>query len=66
MDRVSEFPDADGLWRVERFAEWANISVAAAYRFIAIGRVPGVVRLGRTIRIDPEVAIPALREGAVR
>ena len=62
MTRVSVLPDADPLWRVERFAEWADISVPSAYYQIAKGRVPGVVRFGKTIRIDPEVAIPALRE----
>lgn len=61
MDRVSVLPDADRLWRVERFADWADMSVPSVYYQIAKGRIP-VVRFGKTIRIDPEVAIPALRE----
>jgi hypothetical protein len=59
--RVSLSPD--GLWRVVDFARWAGIPVGSVYYQIARGRIPGVVRLGRTIRIDPEVAVPALREG---
>jgi len=50
------------LWRVEKFAEWADLDMPAAYRQIALGRVPGVIRFGKSIRIDPAVAIPALRE----
>jgi predicted DNA-binding transcriptional regulator AlpA len=42
------------LWSVPQFAEWAGMSVPAAYRQIGLGRVPGVVRFGKTIRIDPE------------
>jgi hypothetical protein len=63
VTRVSVVPGTDGLWRIERFAEWANLSVAAVYYQIEKGRIPGVVRFGKTIRIDPEVAIPALRDG---
>jgi hypothetical protein len=66
VTRVSAFPDADPLWRVERFAEWASISVPAVYYQIAKGRIPGVVRFGKTIRIDPAVAIPALHEAVTR
>jgi excisionase family DNA binding protein len=46
---------AEPLWRVQEFAEFANISLDSAYWLIDRGRVPGVVRLGpRSIRIDPE------------
>ena len=61
MARVSASPDE--LWRVEDFARWARIPIASVYYQISRGRIPGVVRLGNTIRIDPEVAIPALRAG---
>lgn len=64
VTRVSVLPDPDRLWRVERFAQWADVSVPTAYYQIAKGRIPGVIRFGKTIRIDPEIAIPALREGA--
>jgi hypothetical protein len=57
---------SDRLWRVERFAEWADIPVKSVYYQIDLGRIPGVVRFGKTVRIDPEVAIPALREAAAR
>jgi hypothetical protein len=56
---VSEDPR---LWRVEKFAKWADMDLPAAYYQIARGRVPGVIRFGKSIRIDPAVAIPALRE----
>lgn len=46
-----------------QFARWADIPVASVYYQISLGRIPGVVRLGKTIRIDPKVAIPALRQG---
>jgi hypothetical protein len=52
-----------GLWRVEQFAQYADLPVASVYYQISLGRIPGVVRFGKTIRIDPEVAIPALRAG---
>jgi hypothetical protein len=61
--RVSVFAESDGLWRVEKFAAWAGIPVPSVYYQIAQGRIPGVVRFGKTIRIDPEVALPALRDG---
>jgi hypothetical protein len=54
-----------GLWRVEQFAQYADIPVASVYYQISLGRIPGVVRFGKSIRIDPEVAIPALHAGAV-
>lgn len=63
MSRVLESPETYGLWRVEDFARWAVIPVASVYYQISKGRVPGVIRLGSTIRIDPNVAIPALRDG---
>jgi hypothetical protein len=61
--RVSAFVESDGLWRVEKFAAWAGIPVPSVYYQISLGRIPGVVRFGKTIRIDPEVALPALRDG---
>jgi hypothetical protein len=51
------------LWRVEQFAQYADMPVASVYYQISLGRIPGVVRFGKSIRIDPEVAIPALRTG---
>jgi excisionase family DNA binding protein len=44
---------AEQLWRVEQLADFLNTSVPNAYYLIERGRVPGVVRLGRAIRIDP-------------
>jgi hypothetical protein len=68
VPRVSVSPVTDRrLWTVDDFGRWANIDPHDVYRQIALGRVPGVVRFGRSIRIDPEVAIPALRgEAAMR
>jgi hypothetical protein len=70
VDRVSVSDDAlsesSQLWRVKKFAEWADLDMPAAYRQIALGRVPGVIRFGKSIRIDPAVAIPALLERAAR
>lgn len=62
MPRDSVSPAEEGqLWKVEDFAWWASIDPHDAYRQISLGRVPGVIRFGRSIRIDPQVAIPALR-----
>jgi hypothetical protein len=65
LDRVSSVDDST-LWRVEKFAKWADLDMPAAYYQIARGRIPGVIRFGKSIRIDPAVAIPALREGVAR
>jgi hypothetical protein len=59
--RVPVTPETSNLWRVEDFARWARIPVGSVYYQIAKGRIPGVIRLGSTIRIDPQVAISALR-----
>jgi hypothetical protein len=63
--RVSVRNTRTGLWRVEQFAQYADMPVASVYYQISLGRIPGVVRFGKTIRIDPEVAIPELRAGGV-
>jgi hypothetical protein len=63
VDRVIDSPETYRLRRVEDFARWAVIPVASVYYQISNGRVPGVIRLGSTIRIDPNVAIPTLRDG---
>jgi hypothetical protein len=55
-----------GLWRVEQFAQYADMPVASVYYQISLGRIPGVVRFGKSIRIDPEVAIPALHTGGAQ
>jgi hypothetical protein len=54
------------LWRVEQFAQYADMPVASVYYQISLGRIPGVVRFGKSIRIDPEVAIPAIRSGGAQ
>jgi hypothetical protein len=62
VDRVSVSEDSR-LWTVEDFARWAGIPIASVYYQASRGRIPGVVRLGKTLRIDPEIAVPALRRG---
>jgi hypothetical protein len=64
--RVSVQEVRTGLWRVEQFAQYADMPVASVYYQITLGRIPGVVRFGKSIRIDPEVAIPALHAAGVR
>jgi hypothetical protein len=49
------------LWTVREFGQWAGIDPHEVYRQISLNRVPGVIRFGRAIRIDPDVAIPELR-----
>jgi hypothetical protein len=63
--RVSVSGDSR-LWTVEDFSQWARIPVPSVYYQISLGRIPGVVRIGKTLRIDPAVAIPALHEAVAQ
>jgi predicted DNA-binding transcriptional regulator AlpA len=46
---------AEQLWRVPDLAAFLNTTPANVYYLIAAERVPGVVRIGKMIRIDPDV-----------
>jgi predicted DNA-binding transcriptional regulator AlpA len=45
---------AEQLWRVPDFAAFLNTTPANVYYLIGAGRVPGVIRIGKMIRIDPD------------
>jgi excisionase family DNA binding protein len=51
---------ADELLTVKEFAAVMRIHVQTAWKWVADGRVPGVVRAGRTIRIHRATALRGL------
>lgn len=44
---------ADKLLRIPKVAEIIDTSVPRAYELVRLGVIPGVVRLGRQIRVNP-------------
>ncbi len=43
-------------YTVEQFADWAQCSPRHIWRLIDLGKIPGVIRLGRLVRISRAVA----------
>ncbi len=50
---------------VEEFAELLRIARASAYRAVRAGEVPGVVRVGKTLRINRDTVLRWLEQGCV-
>lgn len=48
---------------VEELATWLRISLPTAYSMIKRGDLPGVVRLGRVIRISKEIVLQWAAQG---
>jgi hypothetical protein len=57
-----EPPETDRLWRVDDYARYVDVPVASVYYRIKLGQIP-ILRLGKSIRIDPAQAIAALKTG---
>lgn len=60
VDRVG----VSDIMKVEEFARWLRISRSCAYCWIANGEVPGVRRIGRTIRLHRPTVLQWLSDGA--
>jgi excisionase family DNA binding protein len=54
-----------GFLTVEQFAELAQVPRSTAYQEIAAGNVPGVVKIGRHLRVN-RAAVLAWGTGEVR
>jgi hypothetical protein len=53
-------PVTGPLWTVKEYAAYTRVHVITVYKRIGRGEQVGVVRIGRTIRIDPVQVFPKL------
>jgi predicted DNA-binding transcriptional regulator AlpA len=54
---------ADRLLRIPKVAEIIDTSVPRAYELARLGIIPGVVRLGRQIRVNPDALAEWIARG---
>jgi hypothetical protein len=46
------------LWKMKDFCRWYGCQAWAGYQMFSRGQIPGVIRIGRNVRISPS----AIRE----
>jgi len=57
--------DLPPIMSVEQFALWMHIARQSAYKAVRSGQVPGVVRIGKTLRIYRDAVIRWVEQGNV-
>jgi len=60
---VQRRPHPSNLWTLEETAKFLHITYARAAELARTKRIPGVVRLGRQIRIYPDVLLSFVADG---
>lgn len=56
---------SEKLLRIPKVAEIIDTSVPRAYELVRLGVIPGVVRLGRQIRVNPNALAEWMAGGGV-
>lgn len=59
---MSDVVDGPRLMKVSEVAEWLGVHQESVYRLIRERRLPGVVRIGRTVRIREDRLLEWLAE----
>ena len=65
-DLTTDLRALPALMRVEELAAVLRVNPKTLYALIRRGEIPGVVRVGRVIRMNRDVVVRWLSEGQVR